>query len=61
LAAIYSSINEPSKVILDFISEYKDGNINKGANEILDARWFSREEILSIIQSDPMKYRVRLR
>ena len=59
LAAIYSSINEPSKVILDFISEYKDGDIQKRDNEILDARWFSKEEILSIIQSDPIKYRVQ--
>lgn len=58
IAAVYSSINEPSKVILDFISEYNGGDI-KAANEILDARWFSKEEILLHIQNDSMTYRVQ--
>lgn len=59
LSAVYSSINKPHKVILDFISEYRDGDIQKGANEILDAGWFPREEILPNIQSDSMKYRAQ--
>lgn len=59
LSAVYSSVSEPSKVIFDFISEYKDGSIQKATSEILDAMWFSREEILSVIETDPMKYRIQ--
>jgi 8-oxo-dGTP diphosphatase len=58
LSAIYSSISEPPKVILDFFSEYRGGDI-KADNEILDVGWFSREEILAIVESDIMKYRIR--
>ena len=59
LAAVYSSMSEPSKVILDFLSEYKDGDIRKSTSEILDAKWFSKEEILQVVQTDPMKYRIQ--
>lgn len=59
LAAVYSSVSEPSKVILDFLSEYNGGDIQKATSETLDAKWFSKEEILSVIQTDPMKYRIR--
>lgn len=59
LAAVYSSVSEPSKVILDFLSEYKGGDIRKATSEILDAKWFSKEEILQVVQTDPMKYRIQ--
>lgn len=59
LVAVYSSVSEPSKVILDFLSEYNGGDIQKATSEILDAKWFSKEEILSVIQTDPMKYRIQ--
>ena len=59
LAAVYSSASEPSKVILDFLSEYNGGDIQKATSEILDAKWFSKEEIRSVIQTDPMKYRIQ--
>lgn len=59
LAAVYSSVSEPSKVILDFLSEYNGGNIQKATSEILDVKWFSKEEILSVIQTDPTKYRIQ--
>lgn len=58
MSAIYSSISEPPKVILDFFSEYRGGDI-KADNEILDVGWFSREEILASVESDIMKYRIR--
>lgn len=59
LAAVYSSVNEPSKVILDFLSEYNGGDIRKVTSEILDARWFSEKEILPVVQADSMKYRIQ--
>ena len=59
LAAVYSSMSEPSKVILDFLSEYRGGDIRKATSEILDAKWFSKEEILQVVQTDPMKYRIQ--
>jgi len=59
LAAVYSSMSEPSKVILDFLSEYNGGDIQKATSEILDARWFSKEEISQVVQTDPMKYRIQ--
>lgn len=59
IRAIYSSVSEPSKVIMDFISEYKSGDIKKATSEILDARWFSQEELLQNIQSDIMRFRVQ--
>ena len=59
LMAVYSSVSEPPKVILDFLSEYNGGDIQKTNSEILDAKWFSKEEALSVIQTDPMKYRIR--
>ncbi|MDO8700330.1 MAG: NUDIX hydrolase [Deltaproteobacteria bacterium] len=59
LAAVYSSVSEPSKVILDFLSEYNGGDIQKATSEILDAKWFSKKEILPVIQTDPMKYRIQ--
>lgn len=58
LSAVYSSVSEPSKVIFDFIAEYKDGGIQKATSEIVDAKWFSKEEILSAVQTDPMRYRI---
>jgi len=59
LAAVYSSVSEPSKVILDFLSAYKGGDIKKATSEILDAKWFSKKEILQAVQTDPMKYRIQ--
>ena len=58
LAAVYSSISEPSKVIIDFISDYESGD-TKANNEIIDARWFSKEEALENITSEPMLYRIK--
>lgn len=58
LGALYSSISEPCKMIIDFLSEYTDG-IPKADNEISDAQWFSREEAISNIQSEPMIYRIK--
>lgn len=59
LSAVYSSVSEPSKVIFDFISEYKDGYIQKATSEIVDAQWFSKEKLLSVVQTDTMKYRIQ--
>lgn len=60
MAAIYSSISEPSKVILDFISVCNNDDIKiKATEEILDAKWFLPEEVILNIQSEPMKYRVQ--
>lgn len=58
LAAIYSSISEPSKVIIDFISEYQSGGV-KAVNEIQKVQWFSKEEVIKNITSEPMKYRLQ--
>jgi len=58
LAAFYSSVSQPSKVIIDFISEYEDGTV-KPSNEVLGVQWFSKEEVIFIITSEPMKYRVK--
>ena len=57
LAAIYSSINDPSKVIFDFVSEYKDGLV-KPDNEIMEAGWFSKEDALKNITNEIVRYRV---
>lgn len=60
LAAVYSSVNEPTKVILDFIAVYDGGDgCIKTNNEIIDVQWFSAEEAaLSIQQNEIMKYRI---
>jgi 8-oxo-dGTP diphosphatase len=58
LAAFYSSIREPSKVIIDFISEYVDG-IVKSDHETIDANWFPRENATSNIENEPTIYRVK--
>jgi len=58
LSAVYSSVSEPSKVIFDFIAEYKYGDIQKTTIEIVDAKWFSKEEILLAVQIDSIKYRI---
>jgi 8-oxo-dGTP diphosphatase len=59
LAAVYSSVSTPTKVILDFSAVY-DGDIGKieTTNEILDARFFDRDEVLLNIQNEIMKYRI---
>ena len=57
LSAVYSSISQPSKVIVDFVSDYESGEV-KAANEIQDAQWFSKEEAIKNIKSEPMKYRL---
>lgn len=58
LGAFYSSISEPCKMIVDFISEYTDG-ILKADNESIDSQWFSREEATLNIKSEPMIYRIK--
>lgn len=58
LAAVYSNVSQPSKVIIDFISEYESGEV-KAANEIQEAQWFSKEEAVKNITSEPMKYRLQ--
>lgn len=58
LGAFYSSVSEPSKIIIDFISEYVDGDI-KANNEIIDVKWFSKEEALGNIKKEPMLYRIK--
>jgi len=58
LAALYSSVSQPSKVIIDFISEYEDGTV-KPSNGIIDAQWFSHEEAILNISSEPMKHRAK--
>ena len=57
LSSIYSSVSEPAKIIVDFISEYESGEV-KADNEIQDAKWFSKEDVLKNITSEPMKYRL---
>ena len=57
LSAVYSSISQPSKVIVDFIAGYESGKI-KAANEIQDAQWFSKEDAIKNVTSEPMKYRL---
>lgn len=60
LSAVYSSISEPSKVILDFIAIYDGGNGKiKTAQEVLETQWFSFEEMISNIQNPITKYRVQ--
>jgi len=59
LSAVYSSIDEPCKVILDFISEYADGVPKGDAKETLDAEWFSEEEALACVNRDAMKSRLQ--
>ena len=58
LAAVYSSISEPSKVVVDFISEYDSGDM-KAANEILEASWFSSEDAVLQIKNEPTLYRLK--
>jgi len=60
LGAIYSSVSNPSKVILDFIATYRGGD-NKIAtiDEILETHWFTAEEVVSNIQNEITKYRVQ--
>lgn len=58
LATIYSSISEPSKVIIDFISEYDSGEV-KATNEILEASWFSPEDAVLQIKNEPTLYRLK--
>lgn len=58
LGALYSSVSEPCKMMVDFISEYTDG-IPKADNEIIDAQWFSREEAILNIKSESMLYRIQ--
>lgn len=57
LVAIYSSIDEPSKLIIDFISEYSDG-IVKAADEILEAGWFSEKDAKAKVKNVSMAYRL---
>lgn len=58
LAAVYSSISQPSKMIIDFVSEYESGDV-KIANEVNDAQWFSSDNAIKNIASEPMKYRLQ--
>lgn len=58
LGAFYSSVSKPSKIIIDFISEYIDGGVKEN-NEIIDAKWFSKEEALKNIKSESMLYRIK--
>ena len=58
LSALYSSVTEPSKIIIDFISEYTGGVLKKD-NEIIDVGWFSKEEAIINVQNDIMKYRLQ--
>ncbi|MGB2791641.1 MAG: NUDIX hydrolase [Candidatus Moraniibacteriota bacterium] len=59
LSAVYSSIDEPSKVIFDFVSEYTKGVPKKDNKETLDVGWFSKEEALACVERDAMKSRLR--
>lgn len=59
LSAFYSSVDEPSKVIFDFISEYVGGVPKKDDVETLDVGWFSKEEALENVKHDAMKYRLQ--
>lgn len=59
LSAAYSSIDEPCKVILDFISEYTDGVSKKDTDETLDVGWFPKEEALANVKHDVMKCRLQ--
>lgn len=59
LSAAYSSIDEPCKVILDFISEYTDGVSKKDTDETLDVGWFPKEEALANVKHDAMKSRLQ--
>lgn len=59
LSAVYSSIDEPCKVIFDFISEYAGGVPEKDDVETLDVGWFSKEEALARVKRDAMKCRLQ--
>lgn len=59
LSAFYSSVDEPSKVIFDFISEYTKGTPQKDDAETLDVGWFSKEEALANVKRDAMKSRLQ--
>ena len=59
LSAVYSSIDEPCKVIFDFISEYTGGVPRKDNKETLDIGWFSRGEALAKVKRDAMKCRLQ--
>lgn len=59
LSAVYSSIDEPCKVIFDFISEYMGGIPKKDNDETLDVGWFSKEEALACVERDAMKSRLQ--
>lgn len=59
LSAVYSSIDEPCKVILDFVSEYTEGVPKKDDTETLDVGWFSKEEALANVNHDAMKSRLQ--
>jgi len=59
LSAIYSSVSEPSKVIIDFISEYAGGTPKKDTIETLDVGWFSKEKVLANVKHDVMKCRLQ--
>ena len=59
LSAVYSSIDEPCKVILDFISEYAEGVPRKDDTETLDVGWFPKEEALANVKHDVMKCRLQ--
>ena len=59
LSAVYSSIDEPCKVILDFISEYAEGVPRKDDTETLGVGWFPKEEALANVKHDVMKCRLQ--
>lgn len=59
LSAVYSSIDEPCKVIFDFISEYTGGIPKKDNDETLDVGWFSKEEAVAYVERDAMKSRLQ--
>lgn len=59
LSAFYSSIDEPCKVIFDFISEYAGGVPEKDDIETFGVGWFSKEEALENVKHDAMKSRLQ--
>lgn len=58
LAAIYSSIDDPSKLIIDFLVDYTEGT-PKQSDETVDVSWFTPEDALTNVKNDIMSYRLR--
>lgn len=55
--AFYSSIDKPSKFIIDTISEYVSGNLMK-SEETNDIAWFTHQEAIVKVENKTARYRL---